>query len=67
VEEQSRKQEKVGNSGEAGNECTRKEDGRLGLDQGTGMMAANAGEHEATVGSKTMTADVWRPPVRYVR
>jgi hypothetical protein len=55
----------VGNSGEVSNECTRMEDGRLELDQQTGMMAVDATRQYETAGRSTRTADVWRRAGRW--
>lgn len=60
--EGSRRQEKVGNSGEGSNDCTRMEDGRLELDQQTGM---RAGRQDETAARSSRTADVWRQPGRW--
>jgi hypothetical protein len=65
VEEGSRRQEKVGNSGEGSNECTRMEEGRLELDQQTGMEAVDATRQDETAGRWTRTADVWRRAGRW--
>jgi hypothetical protein len=55
----------VGNSGEVSNECTRMEDGRLELDQQTGMMAVDATRQDETADRSTRTADVWRRAGRW--
>ena len=61
VEEGSRRQEKVGNSGEGSNECTRMEDGRLELDQQTWMVALRTAKQDGS----TRAADVWRQAGRW--